>query len=209
MENRYVGNAHIFDENLKSQIIKGYNKKFSPTLVTGPLFKSVEHLDAITKMQYIDIHTWLRGDILLKSDRMSMAHSLELRVPFLDKKVFETASILTMDEKINGYTTKYLLRQAFVDILPSSVVSRKKLGYPVPIRIWLKDELYDWTLNFIKESNTDEYINKLPVISMLEAHRKGTLDYSRRIWTILTFMLWHKIFVEKGIDCEKLNRYAV
>ncbi len=196
LQQRYMGNAHIFNETEKSQFMKNYNKDFSPTIVTQPLFKLAENLDAVTQMQYIDINTWLKGDILVKSDRMSMAHSLELRVPFLDNKVFDAASILTMDDKINHTTTKYLLRESFKDILPSSVVARKKLGYPVPIRHWLKNEMYDWALTLIKESNTDRYLNKENFILMLEAHRKGPVDYSRRLWTILTFMLWHKIFIE-------------
>jgi len=93
-------------------------------------------------MQYIDIHTWLRGDILLKADKMTMAHSLELRVPFLDKKVFEVASGIPTNFKTAHGTTKYILRKAAEGIIPEHVLNRKKLGFPVPIRHWLKDEMH-------------------------------------------------------------------
>lgn len=198
IEKRYVGNARIFNEEEKMSIINNYNSKYSYDKVTKPYFDQAADYDDITKMQYVDINTWLKGDILVKSYRMTKAHSLELRVPFLDKKVFNIASKLTLEEKIKGKTTKYLLRKAFSDILPKSVLKRKKLGYPVPIKYWLKDEIYDWAVNTIKESNTEEYINKAEVLKLLEEHRKGPLDKSRKIWTILTFMIWHKVFVEKN-----------
>lgn len=197
IEDRYVGNAKIFGQNEKNNYLKNYNNDYSYNLVTNPYYRQADNYDDVTKMQYIDINTWLRGDILVKADRMTMAHSLELRVPFLDKEVFNIASKLTLEEKVGFGTTKYALRQAFKGIVPDSVTTRKKLGFPVPIRHWLKDELYDWAVNLINESETDQYIKKENVLSILELHRKGPLDYSRKLWTILIFMLWHQIFVEK------------
>lgn len=195
LEERYIGNAKIFNEMEKSHIIKGYNEKFSPKSITKPFFDKVKGLDAVTKMQYIDINTWLRGDILVKADRMSMANSLELRVPFLDKEVFKVASKLSLNDKINKNTTKYLLREAFKEELPMCVVNRKKLGYPVPIRLWLKNELYDWAVNLINENVIEDYIDKKDILLMLEKHKTGKIDYSRRIWTILIYILWYKIFI--------------
>lgn len=196
IQNRYVGNAKIFHEEEKMLYLKHYNKDITTNLITAPLYRDADAYDDTTKMQYIDINTWLRGDILVKADRMTMAHSLELRVPFLDKEVFRVASKLTLDDKIGNGTTKYALRQAFKGIIPESVTTRRKLGFPVPIRHWLKDELYNWAENIIKDSQTDQYINKENVLNLLERHRKGPVDYSRRIWTILTFMLWHQVFIE-------------
>lgn len=196
IEERYVGNAKIFKDNEKQYYLKNYNKLFKYTTVTKPLFADALNYDMITKMQYIDINTWLKGDILIKSDRMSMANSLELRVPFLDKEVFNIASCLSPSDKIQKGTTKFLLREAFKDDLPKDIVSRQKLGYPVPIRCWLKDELYTWARNIILNSQTDDFINKKAILDLLEKHRTGSIDYSRKIWTILTFMLWYKIFIE-------------
>ena len=176
--------------------MKHYNKDYVYENVTAPLYRDAENYDDTTKMQYIDINTWLRDDILVKADWMTMAHSLELRVPFLDKEVFNVASRLTLEDKIGHETTKYALREAFKGVVPDAVTTRRKLGFPVPIRHWLKDEMYDWAVNLINESETDQYINKENVLNMLERHRKGPVDYSRRIWTILTFMLWHQVFIE-------------
>lgn len=198
LEERYVGNAKIFKDYEKIDFIKNYNKSFTYNLVTKPLYEAAAKYDDITKMQYVDIHTWLKGDILIKSDRMSMANSLELRVPFLDKEVFEAASKLMPYDKINNSTTKYLLREAFKNDLPMDNIIRKKLGYPVPIRHWLKNELYSWAESTIRNSMADEYINKENTLKMLQLHRTGHLDYSRKIWTIITFILWHKIFIEEN-----------
>ena len=202
IEERYVGNAKIFKQSEKISYLKNYNDSYTSNIITEPYYNQAANYDDVTKMQYIDINTWLRGDILVKADRMTMAHSLELRVPFLDKEVFKVASRLTLDEKVGHETTKYALRQAFKGIIPDAVITRKKLGFPVPIRHWLKDEMYDWAVNLINSSETDRYIKKNNVLSMLELHRKGPLDYSRRIWTLLIFMLWHKIFIE-----NKFNSY--
>ncbi len=100
--------------------------------------------DPVARMQHVDLFTWLRGDILVKADKMTMAHSLELRVPFLDPEVFAVACELPLDEKIGAGTTKYALRRALADVVPAHVLNRRKLGFPVPIRHWLRDEMYDW-----------------------------------------------------------------
>ncbi|KPU42270.1 asparagine synthetase [glutamine-hydrolyzing] 1 [Oxobacter pfennigii] len=206
IEERYVGNAKIFQQSEKSIYLKDYSKDYSYQKVTEPYYRQAKDYDDVTKMQYIDINTWLRGDILVKADRMTMAHSLELRVPFLDMEVFKAASKLTLDDKIGNSTTKYALREAFRGVIPDAVTTRKKLGFPVPIRHWLKDEMYSWAVNLINESETEQYIQKNMVLSMLEEHRKGPLDYSRKLWTILIFMLWHQIFAENRFSIsENLN----
>ena len=195
IEERYFGNAKIFSEKEKEHIIKDHINYLSSQRITKPLFQESNELNDASKMQYIDINTWLKGDILTKADRMSMAHSLELRVPFLDKEVFKVASKLMLKDKINNKTTKYLLREAFKEELPACVVNRKKLGYPVPIRIWLKTDLYDWAVDLIKEDVIEEFIDKKVILTMLLKHRNGKVDYSRKLWTILTFILWKKIFI--------------
>ncbi|KUF34850.1 asparagine synthase (glutamine-hydrolyzing) [Bacillus cereus] len=202
IEERYYGNAKIFREEEKIKLIKSYNKSVNYKDVTKPLYNEIKDYDDVSKMQYIDMYTWLRGDILLKADKMSTAHSLELRVPFLDKEVFDVASKIPTELKIANRTTKAILREAVRGIVPDHVLDRKKLGFPVPIRHWLKDEMYDWALNIIKESKTEHLIDKKYVLNLLEAHRTDKGDHSRKIWTVLTFMVWHQIYIEHTYDAN-------
>jgi asparagine synthase (glutamine-hydrolysing) len=170
------------------------------TDITAPIYAEAASLDDVTKMQYIDLYTWLRGDILVKADRMSMAHSLELRVPFLDTGVFEVAAKIPLDQRITKQTTKLALRKALEGLVPPHVVERRKLGFPVPIRLWLKDVMYDWAQAIVDESGTEELIDKAYVRNMLVEHRAGDADRSRKIWTVLVFMLWHAVYVEHRLD---------
>ncbi|HBA03020.1 MAG TPA: asparagine synthase (glutamine-hydrolyzing) [Clostridium sp.] len=198
MRERYVGNAKIFLDDEKEGILNKYESKYTIKRSMNDIYDRAAQYDPITQMQFVDFNTWLTGDILVKADRMTMAHSLELRVPFLDKEVFKVASKLTADEKINGHVTKYLLRESFKSELPFlTALDRKKLGYPVPIRLWLKDELYQWAMDIIKNSNADEFVNKAAAIKLVEDHRKGPFDLSRKIWTILIFLIWHKVYIER------------
>ena len=147
-------------------------------------------------MQHIDVNTWLQGDILQKISKLSTAEQVELRVPFLYKDVFDVAKNLRMEQKINKNNTKVLLRDAFREIVPEHVVQRKKLGFPTPIRVWLKDSLGDIVKETISNSNVDDFIDKKYVIKLLDTHLKGYRDNSRKIWTIFTFCLWHQLFIE-------------
>ncbi|KUP06852.1 asparagine synthase [Bacillus coahuilensis p1.1.43] len=200
---RYIGNAKIFTENEKKSLLQSMDETVHFTDITNKLFHQTEHYSAVDQMQYIDMHTWLRGDILLKADRMTMAHSLELRVPFLDKEVFKVASKIPMEYKIANNTTKYILRQAFEGIIPNHVVGRKKLGFPVPIRHWLKNEMHDWAKNMIIESPTDHHFNKTYLLNLLDQHVAGKHDHSRKIWTVLMFMQWHQVYVEKNFTFDR------
>ncbi|MDT4938953.1 MAG: hypothetical protein QOG80_2624 [Pseudonocardiales bacterium] len=198
IEERYYGNARIFrpDE-------MGLYKRFDPAVsymdVTRPLYEATAHLDGSTRMQYVDLFTWLRGNILVKADKMTMANSLELRVPFLDIEVFTVGSSIPTDLKITKETTKYALRRAVEHIVPPHVLHRAKLGFPVPIRHWLQDVMYDWARAIIMESQTEHLIDRAAALQLLDDHRTGPHDYSRKIWTLLVFMIWHGIFVEERI----------
>lgn len=206
IEERYFGNAKIMTEFEKSLLMKNYQSANKFTNVTSQLFKDVSHYHDIEKMQYIDMHTWLRGDILVKADKMTMAHSLELRVPFLDKEVYKVAAELQVDDKITKHTTKLALREAMAEIVPEHVLFRRKLGFPVPIRHWLKGPLYDWAIQLIKESDTDHLFNKEYLVNLLNTHCQGKLDLSRKIWTVLIFMIWHQIYIERVIDPSNLKQ---
>lgn len=203
LRHRYIGNAKIFEEEEKSKLLSRH--VHSPyQKVTQKLFDTAHNYDSVHQMQYVDIHTWLCGDILLKADKMTMAHSLELRVPFLDKEVFDIAKNIPSNLKITNGTTKSILREAARGVVPDHVLDRKKLGFPVPIRHWLKEELYEWAKTLILESETEQYFHKGYVLDLLEDHRMGKNDYSRRIWTVLMFMLWHQVFVERRFSFEKI-----
>ncbi|WP_239254221.1 asparagine synthase (glutamine-hydrolyzing) [Listeria ilorinensis] len=197
MEERYIGNAKMFDETDKRILLPNYQEGHAYTQITDPFYAETKHYHPIDRMQYIDIHTWLRGDILLKADRMTMANSLEVRVPFLDKAVFDVAKNIPSDMKISHNTTKYILRKAAESFVPDHVLNRRKLGFPVPIRHWLKNEMNEWVKNIIRESGTDHLINKPYVLQLLEDHCAGKHDYSRKIWTVVIFMIWYSIYVEE------------
>lgn len=206
MEERYIGNAKMFTEEEKRDLLNVYREGLIYTDVTKPLYEESRGYDPVDRMQYIDIHTWMRGDILLKADRMTMAHSLELRVPFLDKEVFNVASKIPTSLKTANGTTKYVLRKAAEGVVPEHVLTRKKLGFPVPIRHWLKAEMNDWAKNIIRESNTDHLINKSYLLKLLDDHCLGKADNSRKIWTVLMFMVWHQVFVEKVYSFQPEER---
>lgn len=193
IEERFIGNAKIFTEPQKQLFMKNYQKNNSYTKVTNPIYQKNSHLDATTRMQDIDTKTWLVGDLLHNADRTTMSSSLELRTPFLDKEVFEVAKTIPTSLKLKNNTTKYILRKAVEGIVPDHVLYRAKLGFPVPIRHWLKDELYDWAKNIIETANTGDLIDSAYALNLLEEHRKGSKDYSRHIWTILTFIRWYDL----------------
>jgi len=199
IEERYYGNARIFRPDEMQGLLRSYDPAVSYTDVTRGLYDATTHLDDSTRMQYVDLFTWLRGDILVKADKMTMANSLELRVPFLDTVVYDVASSIPTGQKITKETTKYALRRALELIVPAHVINRPKLGFPVPIRHWLKDVMYDWARAIITDSQADELIDKAAALALLDAHRRGPHDYSRKIWTLLVFLLWHGIFVEQRI----------
>ena len=198
IEERYYGNARIFRPD-EMGLYRRYDESLSYMDVTKAHYDATKHLDDSTRMQYVDLFTWLRGDILVKADKMTMANSLELRVPFLDVEVFAVGSSIPTEQKITKETTKYALRRALADIVPAHVLERPKLGFPVPIRHWLKDVMYDWALAIITESQADHLIDRSAALRLLEEHRAGPHDYSRKIWTLLVFMVWHGIFVEGRI----------
>ncbi|GAA0436832.1 asparagine synthase (glutamine-hydrolyzing) [Lentibacillus halophilus] len=205
LRDRYIGNAKMFEDDEKQTFLKSFRDDLSYRKITEPLYDQMSDGPLINQMQYIDIHTWMRGDILLKADRTTMAHSLELRVPFLDKEVFRVASQLPPQLKTANGTTKSILREASRGIIPDHVLDRKKLGFPVPIRHWLKNELYDWAKQLIHDSSTDHLLHKSYILELLDAHCQDKGDYSRKIWTVLMFMLWHQIFVENKYDLNALS----
>ena len=202
LRHRYIGNARVFSENEVARIAVRPGDA-SPWDVTGPVYDQAEHadLDDVSTMQLVDINTWLAGDILVKADRMTMAHSLELRVPFLDAEVLKVASRLARTEKIGAGTTKLALRTAMSEVLPKAAAERAKLGFPVPIGHWLTGESYGFAEQLLREAQTDEWINREEALRLLEGLRAGEPGVEwRHLWVLIVFSLWHQIFVERAYD---------
>ena len=199
VEERFIGNAFLFNEKDREKILRNPSGRYTHMELTKPYYDKVKNLDDTTKMQYIDIHFWLIGDILLKADKMSMANSLEVRVPFLDRKVFEVARHVPLKYKVTKENTKFAMRQAAHRYLPDMVAEKKKLGFPVPIRIWLRDDKY---YNIVKEAFTskaaEEFFKTDEIVKLLDGHKDGKADNSRKIWAIYMFLVWHKRFFEDG-----------
>ncbi len=200
LEERYYGNARSFNDAQLRSVLRDFRPEWTHQDVTAPIYAQSQGWDPVARMQHLDLFTWLRGDILVKADKMTMANSLELRVPFLDPEVYKVAEQIPFDQKITRETTKYALRQALEGIVPGHVLHRAKLGFPVPLRHWLRGtELCDWAQQQIADSQTDHLLNKPAIKGMLDEHRAGRSDHSRRLWTLLVFMVWHGIFVEQRI----------
>ncbi|MBE3551597.1 MAG: asparagine synthase (glutamine-hydrolyzing) [Kyrpidia tusciae] len=211
LSDRFVGNANIFSDNEKRAFLKWTpDGGFAGVkVVTEPLYERFADMDEVTQMQLVDIHTWLPGDILMKADKMTMANSLELRVPFLDVRVFDVARRIPTSLRLLEGTTKYVLREAVRDILPEAVTRRKKLGFPVPTRRWLRDELYEWARDRLSDKSVDEYFDRAWLLARLEDHRLGRGDYARKLWTVLMFLLWHDIYISGHVAVQPTVRPGV
>lgn len=200
IEERFIGNANIFSKKERDKILKSETAKsaVAPQVLCSKFYKEVEGKDDITKMQYLDINMWLMGDILLKADKTSMANSLELRVPFLDKNVMALAQTIPLDCRVNTVTTKLALRKAAEKTLPKRTATKDKLGFPVPIREWLKqDEYYNKVKTAFTSDYAGIYFDTSALVSLLDRHRSGKEDLSRKIWTVYTFLTWYNEFFIK------------
>ena len=196
IEERFIGNASIFSPAERKKVLLRDNG-IAPKVLCDKFYSEVKGKDDITKMQYLDINMWLMGDILLKADKTSMANSLELRVPFLDKKVMELAEKLPLECRVNTRTTKLALRKAAERTLPKRTAEKDKLGFPVPIRVWLKEDKY---YSIVKEAFESEpskkYFDTKQLMRLLDNHKTGKQDNSRKIWTVYTFLVWYKQYFE-------------
>ena len=199
LEERFIGNANLFSDKEKRKILKNTDGMKKPEEITKPFYDDTKGMDDVTRMQYIDINLWMIGDILLKADRMSMANSLELRVPFLDKEVWNLARTIPAKYKVTkDGKTKVAMRKAALKNMPEKVASRKKLGFPVPTREWLKQEKY---YNIVKKEFESETAKKYfvteEIVKLLDEHIQLKKDNSRKIWTIYVFLIWYKQFFEE------------
>ena len=203
VEQRFVGNSFVFDELSKRRILKTFDPAVHFTDRTKDIYAQASGYGTLLKMQYCDLHTWLPSDILVKGDRLSMAHALEARVPYLDKEVFKAARSLCDRDKLSHDTTKYILRDTFSDLLNRETVVRPKKGYPVPVRVWLRGELYEWARHILAENPAEQYIDTAEALRLLELHRAGKGDYYHHIWVLLSFMTWYRLYIA---DAETTKR---
>lgn len=209
LEERFIGNAYMFTPEERKALLKIKTDAPMPQTITKPFYDNVQGMDDVTKMQYLDLHLWMAGDILLKADKMSMANSLELRVPFLDKEVMSLAEKIPLRYRVTHkeitdentrYITKYAMRLAAKKDTPkqtAKTAAKKKLGFPVPIRVWLKeDKYYGIVRSAFKSESGRRFFNTAPLIKLLDDHKSGKADNSRKIWTVYIFLVWYKVYFE-------------
>ncbi len=196
IEDYFIGQAFVFDNKEANQILTDkYKSDLKYQDITKPYFDKVKDKDDLTKMQYLDMNLWLPNDILLKADKMSMANSLELRVPILDKEVFKLASTIPTEYKLSHGTTKYILRKSASKRIPESWYKRRKKGFPVPIIKWFREEkYYNIVKKMFEEDFTKEFFDQQKLLKMLEKHYKGQKNYCRKIWNVYVFLVWYKKF---------------
>jgi asparagine synthase (glutamine-hydrolysing) len=152
-------------------------------------------------MQLIDVNTWLPGDILVKADRMAMAHGLELRTPFLDREVLAVAARLARVEKTAAGTTKFALREAIGELLPQAAAERAKLGFPVPLGYWLRGGMYGFAEQVVRAAQTGQWLDKNAALDILRRFRAEDPGVTwRQVWLLVVFSLWHQIYVERVYD---------
>lgn len=196
LEDFYIGVNKVWNENEVKKLLKVpvtlENKE-----ITKPIFDKFQKRSRLEKMQAIDIHFWLMKDILQKADRMTMANSLEGRVPFTDKEVFKVASSLPTNYKVTKENTKVALRDAAKKVIPNESYKKKKLGFPVPIREWMKEEdVFHELEETFQASICKKYFHVETLMEMLKAHRDGKQDCYRKLWTVYCFVKWYQVFFE-------------
>ncbi|WP_394980152.1 asparagine synthase (glutamine-hydrolyzing) [Candidatus Allofournierella excrementavium] len=173
---------------------KNYHAK-APEEYFKPYFDHVKDLDEPTQLQWVDIHTWMLYDILLKADRMSMANSLELRVPFLDREMLELALSIPVEYRSSKSETKIALRAAALEQLPESVARRRKLGFPVPLNDWLRqDKYYNMVREKFEGPVAEKFFNVPELLKLLDAHKAGKNGGMTQIWSFYSFILWYELF---------------
>ena len=195
LEDRFIGNAYMFTEEERKKLLKIKTDAPSPAEVVKPFYDRVKDKDPVTKMQFVDLNAWMVGDILLKADKMSMANSLEVRVPFLDKKMLELSTRIPSRYRAANETTKIALRGAAIKQLPERTANKKKLGFPVPLNDWLREDKY---YNKVKAAFQSDIAEKFFVTSelmkLLDDHKSGKALNMQKIWSFYTFILWYEQF---------------
>jgi len=197
-ENYFIGHANVYNEKEAYNILnENYRNGPTPKEICKPFYDQVKDKDELTKKLFLDLNVWMIGDILLKADKMSMAHSLELRVPFLDKFVYEDAMSIPSKYKIDK-ETKQVFRDAANRILPEEWATRPKKGFPVPIKFWFKEDKYANMIgDFFSSDFAKEFFDTNALHTLLKEHREGKMQNQRKIYTALTFLVWYERYFIK------------
>ncbi len=194
LQARFLGNAPIFDDAttaaLLGSTVDGLPGASSELI--RPYYDATEGLDDVVRMQTLSCQTWLPSSILMKADKMAMAHSLEVRVPFLDRDVFRVAAGVPLRYRVTSRTTKLALRAAASRVLPTAVAERPKLGFPVPFRSWLDEGMSSLVRELVVSTN-DPLLDRRALESVLTEGRRP--DHHRRVWALLVYLLWRDAFV--------------
>ena len=194
LEEEYVGVNKVFSEKERRKVLSIEDNIRNKDIIQSSLYNSKDE-NNIVKMQRVDIENWLSKDILLKVDKMTMANSIESRTPFVDKEVFKIASMLPIECKISNNTTKVALRKAAKKDIPNESYKKKKLGFPVPLREWMREEdLYNEIKNTINQDFVKEFFNQKYILKLLENHKKHKQDNYRKVWTIYIFIKWYEVY---------------
>lgn len=194
LEDEYVGVSKIFSEKERKKVLNCEDNIKNRDIVK-PLMDKCKNGSTLVKMQAVDIRNWLLNDILLKCDRMTMASSIEGRTPFTDKEVFNLAKTIPVEYKVTKDNTKVALREAAKKDIPNEAYKKKKLGFPVPIREWMKaDEFYNEIKRAFNEDFVKEFFNQKYILKLLEEHRSGKKDNYKKVWIIYSFIKWYEIF---------------
>jgi len=194
----YVGNTNIMKEEEKQNILQHYNPEVLPIQIAQPIYEETEGLDALTKMSDVDIQIWLEGDIYLNVDKMSTAAGLEIRMPLTDRRIFDIASRMPSRFKVNEEQNKVAFRTAAAKVLPEEIAFRKKLGFIVPVRLWLADEQYNGDVRRLFSSALcGKFFKPEAVQAIYDEYVGGNSDLWRKVWTIYTFLVWYEEYFVK------------
>lgn len=199
IEERFIRNNYVFGEKERKKVLADPSLASTPTAkMTKPYFDKVKDLDDVTKMQYVDMHTWMLFDILLKADKMSMANSLELRVPFLDREMLNVALSLPSKYRVTMGSTKLALRRAAIRELPPKTANKKKMGFQTPLNDWLNTDLYyDHVRSVFESDNAAIFFDQKYILKLLEDHKKGKPSTMKKVWSVYCFLLWYDEYFVK------------
>jgi len=195
----YFRSVSALKSELKEQIIDGDLRRqlggYDSLDVLRFYYDKADTTDPLSRIQYVDVKTYLTDDILVKVDRASMAHSLEVRAPILDHKLMELAATIPSSMKLRGMNGKYIFKKTLNEVLPRSVLNRKKMGFGVPLAQWLRHDLKEFAHTVIFDQRQDSFLNDSSVNGIWQEHQRGFRDRSTELWSVLMFRLWQREFL--------------
>jgi asparagine synthase (glutamine-hydrolysing) len=202
LERRYL-NVHLYDIRLREGLYhEEFRRKlngYDPLDSLQEIYRQTKGWDTLNRLLYLDLKTWLPDEILIKSDRMSMAASVELREPFLDYRIVELAARMPTRFKLQRGQTKYVLKQALAPVLPRAILKRKKMGFPSPVGLLFREEMHDYVreLLFNRKALWRGYFDGAVLGHLVERHLRGQADFQTALWRLIILEQWHQLFVDR------------